>query len=397
MRNIVVEELHHTPIEEQKIELVERKGVGHPDSLADGIAEAMSRMLCKEYLKRFGVILHHNTDETQIVAGDSRPVFGGGEVIKPIFILLVGRATKYFDGESIPTDKIALKAAKNYLRETLRNLNIETDVIFDVRLGEGSAELKDVFKRGEVPLANDTSFGIGFAPFSETERLVYNIERRIYNEFRRKNPAIGEDVKVMALRERNKITLTIACAFVSKYLENINEYISLKEELITWIKDISSEYTNREVEVYVNTADDYKRNCVYLTVTGTSAENADDGSVGRGNRCCGLITPGRPMSLEATSGKNPVNHVGKIYNLLAMQIAKDCYENVDGIREVYVRILSQIGKPINNPKVLNIQVVPKAGFSVDKMESKLKNIANEWLDSITEITKMVIDGKLTTF
>jgi len=397
MKNIVVERLHHTPVEEQKIELVERKGVGHPDSLADGIAEAMSRSLCKEYLKRFGVILHHNTDETQIVAGDSNPVFGGGEIIKPIFILLVGRATKYFNGNYIPTDRIALKAAKDYLKSTLRNLNTETDVIFDVKLGEGSVELKDVFKRGEVPLANDTSFGIGFAPLSETERLVYNIERRIYNEFRKRNLAIGEDVKVMALREKDQITLTIACAFVSKHLESLKDYISLKEELTLWVKETSGEYTEKNVSVHINTADDYKRSCVYITVTGTSAENADDGSVGRGNRCSGLITPGRPMSLEATSGKNPVNHVGKIYNLLANQIAKECYESVDGIREIYVKILSQIGKPINNPRVLNIQVIPKPGYSVERMESKLISIANDWLDNIGKITEMVINGKLLLF
>ena len=397
MRNIVVEKLCHTPIEEQKIELVERKGVGHPDSLADGIAEAMSKALCKEYLKKFDAILHHNTDETQIVAGDSKPEFGGGEIIKPIFILLVGRATKYFENEVIPTDRIALKAAKEYLKSTIRNLNIETDVTFDVKLGEGSAELKDVFIRGEIPHANDTSFGIGYAPLSETEKLVYNIEREIYNKFRKKERAIGEDVKVMALREGDKIELTVACAFVSKYLNNLEEYKTLKSDLTEWIKDIASSYTSKKVEVFINTADNYKRGVVYITVTGTSAENADDGSVGRGNRCNGLITPGRPMSLEATSGKNPVNHVGKIYNLLATQIAKDCYENIDGIKEVYVRILSQIGKPINEPRVLSIQVIPETGYDVEKMESKLKNIANEWLDGISKITDIVMEGKLSTF
>ncbi len=59
--------------------------------------------------------------------------------------------------------------------------------------------------------------------------------------------------------------------------------------------------------VHVNTADDIKKKSVFLTVTGTSAEMGDDGSVGRGNRCNGLITPNRPMSMEATSGKNPID------------------------------------------------------------------------------------------
>ncbi|MEM0023034.1 MAG: methionine adenosyltransferase [Archaeoglobaceae archaeon] len=398
MVNIIVEELIHTPIEEQKVELVERKGIGHPDSLADGIAESMSRELCKEYLKRFGVVMHHNTDETQIIAGKSNPRFGGGEVVQPISIILVGRATKKIGDDVIPTDRVALRAAKNYIKTALRYLDPELDVVFDVRLGEGSADLQDVFKRKkEIPLANDTSFGIGFAPLSETEKLVYNVERRIYEELRKWEPAIGEDTKVMGLREKDTIKLTVAVAMVDRFINNIQDYESVKKEVEKFIKDIASEYTSKKVEVYVNTADDYERGCIYLTVTGTSAENGDDGSVGRGNRCNGLITPGRPMSMEATSGKNPINHVGKLYNILSHMIAERCYREVEGIKEVYVRILSQIGKPINDPKVLSIQVIPKKGYTVEKMEPKLKEIAEEMIEKITSLTTKIVSGELKTF
>jgi S-adenosylmethionine synthetase len=398
MVNILIEELVHTPIEQQKVELVERKGIGHPDSLADGIAESMSRELCKEYIKRFGVVLHHNTDETQIIAGKSSPRFGGGEVVEPIKIILVGRATKRVENESIPTDKIALRAAKRYISTAMRYLDPELDVIFDVKLGEGSADLQDVFRRRkEVPLANDTSFGIGFAPLSETERLVYNVERRIYEELRKKEKAIGEDVKVMGLREKDEITLTIAIAMVDRFLNNISDYDAVKKEVESFVKEISVEYTRKKVEVNVNTADDYERGCIYLTVTGTSAENGDDGSVGRGNRCNGLITPGRPMSMEATSGKNPINHVGKLYNILANMIAKRCYEEVEGIEEIYVRILSQIGRPINDPKSLSIQVIPKKGYSIEKMENKLRDIAEEMIGKITDLTSKIVSGEIRTF
>lgn len=399
MPNVFVEELVHTPVEKQVIEIVERKGIGHPDSLADGMAEAMSRELSKEYIRRFGAVLHHNTDETQIVAGRSNPQFGGGEVIEPIYVLLVGRATKFFNGEYIPTDKIALKAARDYIKQHMQNLDPELDVVFNVRLGEGSTDLQDVFRRksGNVALANDTSFGIGFAPLSETEQLVLNVERRIYEEFRKANPAIGEDVKVMGLREKDKISLTIAAAFVDRYVANIKEYDAIKEELENFVKDISNEYTERDVEVFVNTADDYETGCVYLTVTGTSAENGDDGSVGRGNRCNGLITPGRPMSMEASSGKNPINHVGKIYNLLASQIASRIAEEVEGVEEVYVRILSQIGKPINEPKALSVQVIPKSGYDISKIEKPAREIAEEMIANVGKITDMVIEGRVRTF
>jgi len=397
MKNINVEELVHTPIESQRVEIVERKGIGHPDSLADGIAEAVSRALSKEYMKRVNCVLHHNTDESQIVAGRAELDFGTGELIEPIYILLVGRATKKFNDLCLPADRIALKAAKEYVRDHMRYLEPDTDVVFDIRLGEGSTSLRDVFGRGNIPHANDTSFGIGYAPFSETENIVLNVEKRIYKEYRPKNPAVGEDVKVMGLREGDKITLTVACAFISNQVSNIEEYITIKKEMVDWLKDISSDYTEREVEINLNTADNYDSDSVFLTVTGTSAENGDDGSVGRGNRCNGLITPGRPMSMEATSGKNPINHVGKLYNLLSNLIARDCYNAVEGIKEVYVRTLSQIGKPVNDPRALSVQIIPEKGYDVEKMESKVRTVAEEWLEDITKITEMVVNGELDTF
>jgi len=399
MANIHIEEITQTPVEDRAVEIVERKGIGHPDSLADGIAEAMSRELSREYIKRFNAVLHHNTDETQIVAGRSHPKFGGGELIQPIYVLLVGRATKFFEGEYIPTDKLAIRAAKKYIKERMKNLDPDFDMIFDVRLGEGSTDLQDVFRRrkGKISLSNDTSFGIGFAPLSETEKLVLNVEKRIYNEFRNKNPAIGEDVKVMGLRQKDIISLTLAVAFIDKYVSDVREYDAIKNELVEFIKDISTEYTNKKLNIFINTADNYETGCVYLTVTGTSAENGDDGSVGRGNRCNGLITPCRPMSMEASSGKNPINHVGKIYNVLANLIAQECVERVEGIREIYVKILSQIGKPINDPKVMSIQVLPKRGYKLEGMKRAIYDIAEEYLERINEICNLLISGKIETF
>ncbi|MBA7528506.1 S-adenosylmethionine synthase [subsurface metagenome] len=89
-RNIKVEFVNREPVEELEIEMVERKGLGHPDSLCDGIAEAVSVALCKEYKRKCGMILHHNTDKVQLVAGRSNPKYGGGEVISPIYVLLGG-------------------------------------------------------------------------------------------------------------------------------------------------------------------------------------------------------------------------------------------------------------------------------------------------------------------
>ncbi len=398
-RNIFVEQVVRTPVEEQRVELVERKGIGHPDSLADGIADAVSRALCTEYIKEFGCVMHHNTDQVEVVGGQARVDFGGGEVIKPIYILLSGRATTMVDQKLVPVHKVAIAAAKEYLAGTVRNLEVESDVIIDSRIGQGSVDLVDVFRRSQaVPLANDTSFGVGFAPLSDVERLCYQTERHLNSEdFKRRFPESGEDIKVMGLREGERIALTISMAMVAKHVPDIDHYISVVQQVKEEVADLASRITEREVEVFLNTGDDYERKTVYLTVTGTSTEMGDDGSVGRGNRVNGLITPNRHMSMEAAAGKNPVNHVGKIYNLLAPRIAEQITREVAGVKEVYVRLLSQIGRPIDQPKAASVQLILEDGVSLSAVEGDISGIVDENLANIRKITEMFIKGELTTF
>lgn len=398
-RNIVVEKVIRTPVEEQEIEIVERKGIGHPDSLADGVADAVSRALCKGYQEEFGTVLHHNTDQVEIVGGRAAPSFGGGRVLNPIYILLSGRATTMVGEKLVPVNKIAIHAAKDYLRKSMRNLDVANDVIIDSRIGQGSADLIDVFKRREqVPMANDTSFGVSFAPFSETEELVLRTEELMNSaKFKGKFPESGEDIKVMGLRENNLITLTIADAMVAKYIPDLDHYRSVKEDMTEEIKTLTDKITEREVRVLINTADDYERGSVYLTVTGTSAEMGDDGSVGRGNRVNGLITPNRLMSLEAAAGKNPINHVGKIYNLLSLRIAQDIAQTAESVKEVYVKILSQIGAPIDQPKAADIQLLMNDAGKFDDIKGKCESITDLHLAEITKISEMFINEELTTF
>ena len=400
-RNIIVEELVRTPIEMQKVELVERKGVGHPDSIADGIAEAVSRALSREYIRRYGIILHHNTDQVEVVGGRAYPRFGGGEVIKPIYILLSGRAVEFVDKEMFPVHEVAIKAAKDYLKKTVKHLDVNNYVVIDSRIGQGSVDLVGVFnkvKENPIPLSNDTSFGVGYAPLSETEKIVLETERLLNSEeFKKKWPAVGEDIKVMGLRKGEEIDLTIAAAIVDSEVQNPQEYMEVKEGIYNAIKELTSKYTNRDVNIYVNTADDPDKDIYYITVTGTSAEAGDDGSVGRGNRVNGLITPNRHMSMEAAGGKNPVSHVGKIYNILANLIARDIAEEIEGVQEVYVRILSQIGKPIDEPLVASIQAIPKPGYKVEQFERQAYEIADEWLANITKIQKMILEDKINVF
>jgi len=398
-RNIRVEPIDRRAVEDQEVEIVERKGIGHPDSTCDGIAEAVSSAIASTYLDRVGKVLHYNTDETQLVAGSSDPAFGGGEVLEPIYVLIVGRATKRYDGDQIPVDSIALEAAREYLRSEIPGIDLDGDAIIDVRLGEGSGDLQNVFgeEGRQIPMANDTSFGVGHAPFSETERIVLEAERRLNGEFADDHPALGPDVKIMGKREGDEIDLTVAAAMIDEYVPNMEAYKAEVEAVREFVAGVAANNTDREVEVYANTADDYEEGSIYLTVTGTSAEHGDDGSVGRGNRANGLITPNRSMSIEATSGKNPVNHIGKIYNVLATEVAHEVVAEVDGIRDLRVRLLSQIGRPIDEPHVADAHVVTDDDVALGEIAGPIEAIIDEELEDVRAITDRIIEGDLRTF
>jgi S-adenosylmethionine synthetase len=396
-RNIIVEELLHTPVEEQHSEIVERKGVGHPDSVADGIAEAVSRALCSMYMERFGRILHHNTDEVQVVGGQSAPRFGGGSVLEPAKIILVGRATTEVNGERLPFRSTAVRAAKDCLRGACAYLDVDTDVTIDCLIGQGSVDLRALYDT-QKHLANDTSFGVSFAPLSETETLVLETERYINGPLKSELPEVGHDIKVMGVRRNDNIRLTIAAAMVDRFIPDKDHYISAVEELRDRVLDMAAKYTDRNVRVDINTGDDYDAGVFYLTVTGLSMENGDDGSVGRGNRVNGLITPYRPMSLEACAGKNPVTHVGKLYNVLARELAQSIYEMGQGdIREVHTRIVSQIGKPIDYPQAATAQIIMAEGVPVSKVKSEVEAIIDEGLRRISDLTIRFVKGEISVF
>jgi S-adenosylmethionine synthetase len=405
-RNIRVQSGDRLAVEDQTVEIVERKGIGHPDSICDGIAESASRALSRLYLDRVGEVLHYNTDETQLVAGTAAPAFGGGEVIEPIYVLIVGRATKEYDGEALPVESTALRAAREYLAENVPELEFGTDVVVDIKLGEGSGDLQTVFSEDDegdpaggrsVPMANDTSFGVGHAPLSETERIVLDAERRLNGTYAADNPELGPDVKIMGKREGDEIDITVAAAVVDRHVADLDGYVDAVAGVREFVHDLATDYTDRAVSVEVNTADDLAEGSIYLTTTGTSAEQGDDGSVGRGNRANGLITPNRPMSMEATSGKNPVNHIGKIYNLLSTEIAYTVVDEVAGIRDLRVRLLSQIGRPIDRPHVADATVVTEDGVSVSDISDEVRAIVDRELADVTDVTRRVIDGDLGTF
>ena len=398
-RNIMVECLRQTPLEKQKLEIVERKGLGHPDSICDAIMDRVSVELSKEYLKRVGAILHHNADKSLLVAGDAEIRFGGGKVKEPMLLIFGDRATFNADGAEIPVKEIAINAAKQWIRENLRFVDPEIHVRYQVELKPGSPELVDIFKRRTGVLgANDTSAAVGYAPMTRTEKIVLELEQYINSQdFKRKFPESGEDVKVMGLRKNNELNLTVAMPLVDRYVENEREYFIKKAEILEEIKSFVQEKSDFErVNVKLNTLDVEGRGIhgVYLTVLGTSAESGDSGQVGRGNRVNGVIPLNRPLCSEAAAGKNPVSHVGKIYNLLTHRIAEKVYENVPGLEEVYIWLLSQIGKPIDQPAIAAAQVVMKSGNDFEKVRKNIEEVVNDELENIDKFCMDLAYGRL---
>jgi len=359
-------------------EVVERKGLGHPDTLADGISEAISRSLCRFYLDEFGQILHHNVDKVLIIAGKSVPQFAGGTILKPPSVVVGGRASK---PSGKPISEIIEEAAASHFHKTVKNLQ---QFKVEPRVEEGAPQLRSLIGRG----ANDTSIGVGYAPLSTTEQLVLDLE-----EVARSVPGVGEDTKLMAVRIGDKLTLVVAAAMVSRFINSREEYDEAKSRVREAVLRKAQAERAGGLEVFVNCADAGEN--IYLTVTGTSIEMGDDGATGRGNRGNGLITPMRPMTMEAIAGKNPVSHVGKIYNVLAQKAAAEIAE-LDGVEEAYVTLVSKIGSPINQPLLRSVQISGTTALTA-AMESKVDAILDFWLESTDDLVEQFVKGSLTLY
>ncbi len=392
-RNIVVAEATGRFIEEMPVEIVERKGIGHPDSLCDGIAERISVEYSHWCQENLGTILHHNFDKVQLVAGEVDVGYGGGHLIKPIRIQIAGRGTPSYDGQKVPIDTIAINAARKHVRETMRYLDPDRHMVIDSYIGRGAAELAYTVDNVK---ANDTSFGVSHWPRSGLETAVYHTAQYINHELMDKFP-IGEDVKVMGARRNGELVLTVALPFMAQEIADADEYVEARRAAQFAIQTYAQDLDKRQVTVQVNTADDLDAGAVYLTLTGTSAEMGDDGAVGRGNRVSGLITPFRATSLEAPCGKNPVSHVGKVYNVLALLMAQDIVDRVPTVREANVYLLSQIGKPLDQPLVATAYVRPKSGELTPAIQGDVEAVLDEHLENVHLVRHKILDRELSLF
>jgi S-adenosylmethionine synthetase len=395
MRAISVQEINGPTPAEVDIEIVERKGVGHPDTICDLVMERISEALSQAYLKHYGRILHHNCDKGLLVAGQVERCYGGGRVIEPMRLVIGDRATlvKEFD-----VGELAVETAKQWFRENLPEVDPMRHLSYQVELKGGSDELTGIF-RGDsvVTIANDTSAAVGYAPLTETERMVLEAEQLLNgSQFKHEYSDSGKDVKIMGIRERDNLSLTVAMPLIDKYISNEATYFQRKEEMSQALRsELRSRCDKlRDVTVKMNTLDQKGAGLsgMYLSVIGTSAEDADSGEVGRGNQVNGIIALNRPRGSEAAAGKNPVSHVGKIYSVLTHVIAAQITA-IPGVRQAVVWLCSRIGAPVNQPQVAAVQVALDGHTRLSVIEGTIREEVTGELERLPDFCRALAGGK----
>jgi S-adenosylmethionine synthetase len=369
---VVVEALPGLPVGRRRVELVERKGLGHPDTICDSLVEAIALALNRMYLEQLGTVAHYNVDKALLVAGQCRKGFGGGEITRPMEFIVGDRATFEVGGHKLPVEETARAAVDAWLTTHLPLVppHLQTRVV----LAPGSAELTGIFAAPAPEVAsNDTSGASGYAPLSETEAIVLAVERLLNGAaFKAGFPDTGQDVKVFGRREDDRLSLTVAMPLLAAATPSEPAYFRRKKEILAVLAEHFRGAPFR-LEWRLNNLDAAGRGSdgVYLTLTGTSAEDADSGQVGRGNRANGLIAFARPTGGEATAGKNALAHAGKVYSVLSHRLARRIYTATPGLAEVYVHLAARIGEPVDHPWI-DVQVVLHEGVILPDVEASIR-------------------------
>lgn len=390
---VFVEALPDAPMAARRIELVERKGIGHPDTICDALVEAISVALNEMYSAHTGGIPHYNIDKALLAAGECAKRFGSGELTRPMELIVGDRATFSVSGAPLPVADTARAAVDTWLAAHLPHMRPDRDLQTRLVLAPGSEELQRIYKDTAAPASNDTCGASGYAPLSPTEELVLAVERFLNGpEFKAAFPDTGQDVKVLAARHDDDVTLTVAMPLRCDAIASEAAYFRRKEEILAALTGRFRAEPFR-IDWALNALDRPGQGTagVYLTLTGTSAEDADSGQVGRGNRANGLIAFSRPTGGEATAGKNPVAHSGKIYSILSHRLAERIRASCPVIVEATVHLAVRIGEPVDRPWT-GVQVILPRDVALADVEAPIRAVVAAELARMTEFRKELIRG-----
>lgn len=387
---------------QQSIEVVERKGLGHPDTIADGIAESISIEYAKYCLENFGAILHHNVDKTIILGGQCELEYGSGKLLKPFRVLFGGRMSCNFNNQDIDLNLIQITATKEYLQRILPRLHTEQDLAFHHFTSSNSRiphwftpRTFDDLPEHKNPHANDTATIVGFWPLSALEQMVMESERYFYEfkpTIRPRFDFVGGDIKIMALRREKDVELTLCVPFHADKIVNQDKYFEHKSLIENGLRKLLNDKFGSlfSIVLQINTQDQKIRNDRddgrgrYLTVIGSALDYGEEGISGRGNRCRGLVSSMRASTVESVYGKNPVYHVGKVYSLIANTIAQQIGSLFDC--ETIAIITTRNGDPLYSP----YNVFIETSKTVDKLA--VQKIIAEQLERRDWTSQIITEG-----
>ena len=400
-------------IDEQDFEVVETKGKGHPDNICDTLAEKISSNYSKYCVENYGVILRHMVDKLAILGGGSKVQFAKGEMIAPIRVLVNGRFTDRYRDKKIDYMNIVNNTIKGYFKELfpLLDINKYLIIIDNTHHNEGPGVVyddnnitknerakffeivdeKDIARHNNSFRCNDTSTTVSYYPMSKLEKTVLSIEQFLNSEeYKKKNCWVGNDIKVMGIRKMDKIEITACVPLISLYVSCLEDYINKLNLLKVDIEqEIRKTFKDNEIIIYLNTRDNYEKNDLYMTAIGSAIESGDEGAVGRGNRTRGVIPFARNFSMEASCGKNPVYHTGKLFTAIGDVISEKIYEKYSLENIVYCT--SKMGDEISNP--WNISVELNKNVS-DEIQENIKKIVEKTIKNHINITNDLIEHRI---
>jgi S-adenosylmethionine synthetase len=231
-----------------------------------------------------------------------------------------------------------------------------------------------------------------YAPLSLLEEGVLGIERHLNGPaFKASRPEIGSDIKVLGTRVGPDVDIVTCLPFIADATPTARFYADGKESAAAEIRELAERYLpGHRVSVRVNTRDDAE--AVYLTATGTAADTGDIGVVGRGNRINGLISPGRGTSIEAPAGKNPSYHGGKIYAVLALDLAGAIAAHTS--QECEVTITTSTGNLLSEPDLVAVELAAETGWGVgvpDKVSAEVGEIVAAALDGVGTLSQSLVE------
>ena len=354
--------------------VVERKGIGHPDSLADLIAEEFSQRYSLHGLERFGAIPNHWVDKVALVGAEAEVSFGRYTVRKPITAYLFGKVTRSIGDEALPIEDLFRSAVQDVLREATRSDLITRHLRTRVENTAGVAtdhpaafyhpmDAHDCRTSRANLLANDTAFCNAYAPTDPLDALAIDLENHANGPaFTEGLKEIGSDIKVMLARAASTLETTICLPVHPEAVASRREYTALVTKAHECLTDFVNDHPVIQrhpwlTRLRVNTKDHGQG--AYLAPFGTSLGKGDCGLVGRGNRANGVISSRGGAGVEALAGKNPMHHTGKLYTLAAARLADRVFAKLDTPNEVV--LVSRNGDPLNDPSFVGVRLARRGG------------------------------------